>query len=159
MRAQKVDGDERCAMYDLIFLDPQTRTYDLWLCDVSGSSPMLFTFDPANDFNPVWSPDGSPIVWSSTRDGIPNLYQKAASAAGSDAMLSKFDLPTFATDWSRDGRFIIYQQGDPKTKLAVWVWPVTESGEAKQFSVVRTEANEIAGTLSPRREMAPLRLG
>src|SRR5262249_61568351 len=61
--------------------DPQTGTYDLWIYDVSGSNPQRFTFNPANDFNPVWSPDGGRIVWASTRDGVQNLYQKAVTGA------------------------------------------------------------------------------
>src|SRR5262249_6998124 len=53
------------------------------------------------------------------------------------------------TDWSGDGRYIIYQQLDPKTNFDVWVLPMTGSGEAKPFPVVRTEASEGVGTLSP----------
>jgi len=142
--------DEKRFIADRI--DPQTRTYDLWLYDVSGSNPQRFTFDPAADVNvyPVWSPDGSRIVWASNRDGILNLYQKAASGVGEETLLLKSDYLKFPTDWSRDGRFIIYSsQTDPKTKQDVWFLPVTGSGEAKPFPVVRTEAWETAGTLSP----------
>ena len=81
--------------------------------------------------------------------GVANLYQKAASGAGEETLLLKSDYPKFPTDWSRDGRFIIYRQTDPKTKSDVWVLPEPGSGEAKPFPVVRTEANETAGTLSP----------
>jgi len=130
--------------------DPQTSTYDLWICDVSGDNPQRFSFDPANDFCPVWSPDGSNIVWASNRDGgIANLYQKAANLAGEETMLLKPDYNKIPTDWSRDRRFIIYYKLDPKTKADVWVLPAPESGEAKPFPVVQTEANEIAGTISP----------
>jgi Tol biopolymer transport system component len=130
-------------------LDPQTGTPDLWLCDVSGGNPHRFTFDPSFDFNPVWSPNGSRIVWASDRDGVLNLYQKAASGAGEDTLLLKSDHQKFPTDWSRDGRFIIYSQIDPKTKGDIWVLPAPGSGDAKPFPVVRTEADEGAGTLSP----------
>jgi hypothetical protein len=61
--------------------------------------------------------------------------------------LLKSDYLNFPTDWSWDGRFIIYRQLDPKTKWDVWVLPVTGGGEA--FPAVQTEANEIAGSLSP----------
>ncbi len=130
-------------------LDPQPSTLDLWLYDVSGDNAARFTFDPANDFSPVWAPDGSRIVWASTREGVSNLYQKAASLAGEETVLLKSDHPQFPTDWSRDGRFIIFHQTDPKTKSDVWFLPVPESGEAKPFPVLRTETNETMGTLSP----------
>jgi len=130
--------------------DPQNGTFDIWLYDISGAATQRFTFDPAIDFAPVWSPDGGRIVWTSNREGgIFNLYQKAASLAGEDTLLWKSDYGKFPTDWSRDGRFIIYRQNEPKTKSDVWVLPLTGSGEAKPFPVVRTEASELAGTLSP----------
>jgi eukaryotic-like serine/threonine-protein kinase len=138
--------DEKRFVADRI--DPQTSTYDLWLCNISGDAAARFTFDPASDFNPVWSPDGSRIVWASTRDsGVANLYQKSASLAGEETLLLKSDYVKIPTDWSRDGRFIIYHQIDPKTKVDVWVLPAASSSEAKPL--VRTEANEAAGTLSP----------
>ena len=61
----------------------------------------------------------------------------------------KSDFYKIPTDWSRDGRFIIYHQRDPKTKGDVWALPMTGSGAGKPFQVVHTEANETAGTLSP----------
>src|SRR5262245_24709991 len=126
------------------------RTSDLWLYDISGGSSARFTFDPATDISPVWSPDGSRIVWSSSRDGVLNLYQKAASLDGEETLLWKSDHPKYPTDWSRDGRFIIYRQDDPKTKSDLWFLPVTGSGEAKPpFPVIQMDANEITGTLSP----------
>src|SRR5262245_31524897 len=129
--------------------DLQTSTTDLWLYDVSGGNAQRFTFDPANDLLPVWSPDGSRIIWASHRDVITNLYQKAANGAGEEMLLLKSDHPKLPTDWSRDGRFIIYRPSDPKTKGDVWFLPAPGSGEAKPFPVVRTEADETAGTLSP----------
>src|SRR5262245_58856412 len=130
--------------------DPQTSTSDLWLFDVGGGASTRFTLDPASDIIPVWSPDGSRIVWESSRDGGTfNLYQKAASLAGEDTLLWKSDHAKYPTDWSRDGRFIIYREDDPKTKSDLWFLPVTGSSEAKPFPVVQTEANEISGALSP----------
>ena len=67
----RLSPDEKRFVADL--LDSQPSTYDLWLYDVSGGNPQRFTFDPAIDIFPVWSPDGSRIVWASIRDVIPNL--------------------------------------------------------------------------------------
>jgi hypothetical protein len=113
--------------------DPQTPTFDLWLYDISGRNAQRFTFDPANEFNPIWAPDGSRIVWTSTRDGIANLYQKAANSDGEETLLLKSDYSKVPTDWSRDGRFIIYTQSDPKTKGDVWV--LTMGGVARRSHI------------------------
>ena len=139
--------DERRFVADRI--DPQTGTYDLWLYDVTGGNAARFTFGPQHDFGPVWSPDGSRIVWTSSPDGISNLYQKASSLAGEETLFLKSDYTKWPTDWSRDGRLIVYCQIDPKSKTDVWILPVTGAGEGKPVPAVVTEANEGAGTLSP----------
>lgn len=135
-------------------IDPQTSTTDLYLCDVTGGNAGRFTFDPASDHAPVWSPDGSRIVWASTRGGSSSLYEKAANGAGQDTLLLKSEYTKFPTDWSQDGRLIIYFQVDPKRKLDVWALPVAvapgqSSGEPEPFPVLQTEANETGARLSP----------
>src|SRR5262245_11238801 len=117
--------------------DPLTGTQDLWLCDVSGGNPpQRFTIDPANDACPVWSPGGS-IVWASTRDGgILNLYQRAASRDGVETLLWKSDYNKLPTDWSQDGRYIIYYQTDPKTKRDLWVLRAPGIGKEEPRPVV-----------------------
>lgn len=128
----------------------QTGNNDLWLSDLTGGNATRFTFDPANDNFCVWSPDGNRVVWSSNREGPFHLYEKATSGAGQDALLLKSDHFKFPMDWSRDGRFIIYRQIDPKTKYDVWVLPVSpEAGEQKPFLFLQTEANETTAVLSP----------
>jgi len=139
--------DEKRFIADRI--DSQTGASHLWLCDLSGTKPERFTFDQASDLSPIWAPDGSRIVWASNRDGATNLYQKAASGAGEETLLWKSDYIKAPTDWSRDGRFIIYRQTDPKTKADIWALPVTGNGEKEPISLIRTEASETAGTLSP----------
>jgi serine/threonine protein kinase/Tol biopolymer transport system component len=130
--------------------DFQAANNDLWLSDVTGGSVTRFTFSPGNDQAPVWSPDGSRVVWASNREGLFQLYEKAASGAGQDELLLKSNYFIFPTDWSRDGRFIIYREIHPKTKYDLWVLPVGPlSGNQKPFPFLETEANEAAAVLSP----------
>jgi Tol biopolymer transport system component len=126
--------------------DLQIGTSDLWLYDVVGGAGSRFTFDPADDVLPVWSPDGSRIVWGSSREGRYDLYQKAASGAGQDELLLKSGNLKVPTDWSRDGRFIIYYEIDPKTKRDLWVLPL--DGDRIPFLFVQTESNEVGAQLS-----------
>jgi Tol biopolymer transport system component len=127
--------------------DSQTDAGDLWLYDVTGGAASRFTFDPAGDSIPVWSPDGSRIVWRSNRDGAFNLYWKAASGAGPEELLLKSGNMKTPTGWSLDGRFLIYYEVDPKTKRDIWVLPLF--GDRKPFPFLQTEASEAAGQLSP----------
>src|SRR5262249_12768931 len=90
------------------------------------------------------------IIWASNRGGVfANLYQKPSNGAGEETLLMKSDRAKLPTDWSCDGRFIIYRQSGGKTKSDVWVLPVRGSEAGTPFPVVQTEANETAGALSP----------
>src|SRR5262249_10553934 len=47
--------------------DPKTKSRDIWLFDLARGAKSRFTFDPADDLNPVWSKDGSRIFFTSDR--------------------------------------------------------------------------------------------
>jgi len=127
--------------------DPQTGTNDIWLFDLLRGIPSRFTTDPANDSNPLWSPDGSRIVFTSNREGVRSLYQKIASGAGNEEVLLKSSEEKVPDDWSLDGLFIVYQTLNSKTKWDLWVLPM--SGERQPFPFLQTDFNEQEAQFSP----------
>ena len=76
-----------------------------------------------------------------------NIYWKVSSGAGRDELLLKTPQVKLATDWSADGRYILYYTIDPKAKADLWVLPLT--GDRKPLSFLQTEFNERQGRLSP----------
>jgi eukaryotic-like serine/threonine-protein kinase len=95
---------------------------------------------------PFWSPDSSRIVWNSNREGLANLYQKAASGAGQDELLFKADNWKWANDWSADGRYIIYAENNPKTKADLWVLAL--DGNRQAFPFAQTPFKELDARFS-----------
>jgi hypothetical protein len=122
-------------------------SFDLWLSDVTGGNAVRFTFDPADDYFAVWSPDASHLAWAARRDGVFHLYEKAVNGTGQEAHLFQSEQQTIPTDWSHDGRYLIFRQIDPKTKFDLWALPLF--GERKPFPLLQTPANEGGGALSP----------
>ena len=121
---------------------------DIWLLDLARGASTRFTFDPTADRFPVWSPDGTRIAFSSGQDGrVLNLYQKLSSGAGDNQLLLQSDLPKLAMDWSRDGKYLLYVNNDPKTKYDLWVLPMT--GDHQPFPFLRTPFQETGGRFSP----------
>jgi Tol biopolymer transport system component len=128
---------------------------DLWVRDLSRGTESRFTSDPSNNLAPFWSPKGDRIVFSSSRSGgVINLYQRATSGSGPDEPL----LPNrineissqISSQWSRDGRFIVYFEVDPKNKRDLWVLPTEGAAAArKPKPFLRTEFDELFGQLSP----------
>jgi TolB protein len=95
---------------------------DLWMLD--GTRTTRCTFDPATDYRPVWSPDGTRIVFHANRTGLGDLYQKLASGAGSEERIVTSDQPKIPSSWSADGRFLIYYSVDQRTGTDLWVVPM-----------------------------------
>jgi Tol biopolymer transport system component len=123
---------------------------DIWLMDLARGVPSRFTFDAAVDDNPVWSPDGNQIVFSSgaaNADVNFNLYRRVSNGVGTPELLLKSDLAKEATDWSSDGRFIVFQLYDPKTATDIWVLPLF--GDGKPYPFLQTEFEESQGFFSP----------
>ncbi len=128
-------------------IDPLTRNQDLWILDIFRRTESRFTFRPETDDDPVWSPDGSKIVFDSNPDGVPNPFEKIATGAGTEQLLWKSERSMFPVDWSKDGRYILLSVQDPKTKNDLWALPL--GGDKKPFPVVATEATEDVGRFSP----------
>ena len=58
-------------------VDPKTRAGDIHVIDPRDGTSVRLTFDPADDFNPVWSPDGR-YIGSGSRDAADpegNVFQ------------------------------------------------------------------------------------
>jgi Tol biopolymer transport system component len=123
---------------------------DLWLWDLTRGAEQRFTTDTSPKFAPFWSPKGDRIVYASTRgSGIFNLYQKAASGMGQEEPLFANANNKYPSQWSRDGRFIVYTENDPTTKRDVWVLPMDGAADRKPAPFLHSEFNELHGQLSP----------
>jgi len=123
------------------------RNADVWQLDIARGVRSRSTFDAAVDNQPVWSADGSRIVFSSNRKGVADLFQKPAAGAGTEELLLATTQIKIATDWSPDGHFLLYRSDDPKTQFDLWALPL--SGDRKPLVVVQTNFNERDAQFSP----------
>ena len=120
---------------------------DIFLMDLQSGSPSRFTFEGTTSFFPIWSPDGSRIVYSSLQGAPPNLYQKVTSGAGPEEPVLPSPRPQMPTSWSADGRFLVVAVLDPRTKWDIWVLPMT--GDRKPFPFAEAAFDERTGVISP----------
>lgn len=136
--------DEKRAAVELV--DPDGRLADIWILDVGRGSFSRFTFDPKSDGGPVWSPDGTQIVFGSSRagNGEINLYLKSASGASEEQLLFQSDAEKYPTCWSRDGKNIFFENW--KSGGAMWVFSVPER-QAKP--VLQSAFDQLQGRISP----------
>jgi Tol biopolymer transport system component len=119
----------------------------IWLHDLARGTASRFTFGPSNNEYPVWSPDGNRIAFYSFQSGHGEPYQKASSGVGQEEIVYRDPRNHRLTDWSRDGRYLIGDWGDPKNRNDIWVMPTF--GDKKPFPYVNTEFQEDSAKLSP----------
>ena len=128
-------------------MDPRAGTADIWIRDLARKVTSRFTFGAGDELAPLWSPDGSRVVFSADRgDGSPDLFDKAASGSGAERALLEDDVFKFATSWSQDGRYLVYCRQDAKTGWDVWALPTF--GDRKPIPVVQTTFADLHGKLS-----------
>lgn len=116
---------------------------NLWFYDVKRAALMRFTFDPRSEQAPIWSPDGKFVVFSR---GI--LYLKATSGSGAEEPIASTP-GAYPTDWSADGRFILFQASSvaegQRTGWDVWL---TSVADRQSKPLVQTVFHDVQGTLS-----------
>jgi hypothetical protein len=123
---------------------------DIWLYDVARGLRTRFTFDPADELESIWSPDGSRVVFNSRRKGHLDLFQKTSSGAGTEEVQLEDNVDKYPESWSPDGRFILYATGGNApltTGSDLFVLPL--SGDHKPFPFLQTQFNEGQGQFSP----------
>ncbi|HEY7387403.1 MAG TPA: protein kinase [Bryobacteraceae bacterium] len=121
----------------------------IWVIDLVLGTNSRLTFGPGLNGAPVWSPDGTHIAWRALRGGKAAIYQKAANGTGNEELLYQYSnnagTPAL-TDWSHDGRFLIFRQGSD-----IWALPVGpgSGSDRKPFPVIQSPEFKQGAYLSP----------
>jgi eukaryotic-like serine/threonine-protein kinase len=121
---------------------------DIWVYELKQGTGSRLTFSAADDLSPVWSADGSRIMFTSTRRGGRDLYQKPANGLGkTELVFADKNRGKSLYDWSRDGRYVIYgTAGGAPTDLLV----LPLFGERKPLAFAQGGFRVWQGEFSPR---------
>jgi len=145
----RISPDERA----IAFVRTDANNTDVWVLDLARGVPSRITFDSAVDNLPIWSNDGRRILWPSRRSGSFDLFIKSATGAGNDErLIAMGTINGWGTDWSADGKFVLYQMPGENTGQDLWIAPqVADAGgtQQKPFAYLASPFNESNGVFSP----------
>jgi Tol biopolymer transport system component len=127
--------------------DDRANTSDLGILDTTRGTSTRLTFGARQDSSPIWSPDAARIVFVSRRDGRQALMTTSAAGGGVEQEIATWPHTVRPTDWSSDGRLLLFTSRDPRTGLDVWVMPVM--GDGKANALIQTSFNESDARFSP----------
>jgi eukaryotic-like serine/threonine-protein kinase len=104
-----------------VMIVDQNANLDIWFWNLARGTLTRITSDPAADTNPLWTPDGRRVVFSSNRAGALNLFSQAADGTGAVERLTESPNFQTATAVSPDGTRVVFTDNSPKTGADVMV--------------------------------------
>jgi len=123
------------------------RNQGIWVYDVPRGVETRFGSPTLSGNAPVWSPDGKWIAFGAGK----GIYVEDASGGSKEELVLENENEKFPSDWSRDGRYLIYTEMDPKGQGDIWYLPdpLSKSSDRKPVRFQGTDAVESQGQLSP----------
>jgi Tol biopolymer transport system component len=82
--------------------------YDLYTMNADGSDVRRVTTDPANEHDPVWTPDGKSLIYSSDKDSRGDLYRVSLADGRVDRLTRHFVGRAIMPNVSPDGREVAF---------------------------------------------------
>jgi eukaryotic-like serine/threonine-protein kinase len=117
----------------------------IWMVDIARNiATSLFP----DGRSPKVSPDGTAIVFTSNHgDTTGALVMGPTNGGGQPQLLLHVDGQADATDWTLDGRYIVYVVTNPRQPTSLWLLPMF--GDRKPLAWSRGRAHEMQGHVSP----------
>ena len=123
---------------------------DVWIADLARGTLSRLTTDETFDCQPLWSPDGDHVIFTSTRNGRPELFwQPADGSASAEPVLAMDESVTriVAGDWSPDGETLFLHAVFAETGGDIGMVSISESSTWEPL--IQTGAFEMSPALSP----------
>jgi hypothetical protein len=121
---------------------------ELWNIDLSSGVPSRLTF-PVGDVSfarfGIWSPDGKNLLYSSIDAEGPHMYQMAISGTG-QASVPVAAPALFPEDWSRDGRWLVYNRFGENTAVDIWAFNFADQNSRP---ILEEPSHQLQARLSP----------
>jgi serine/threonine protein kinase/Tol biopolymer transport system component len=120
---------------DRVALQINAGETDIWVLDLARGVRTRLTFGPVGNTDPQWSPDGAWIGYVSARDGRFGIYRKHSDGSGVEEVLANGEPQVALTDWSRDGKFLLYSRPLTAGPLRQ-IWSLPLDGDHKPSLVL-----------------------
>jgi Tol biopolymer transport system component len=124
---------------------PDGKTAHLWRLDLSGTAEQI-SDGPMHEGSPIWSPDGSHIAYFGKQGDAFDIFTRGVQAGAKPELLLKSAEQKFPSDWSHDGRYILYTLTGVGTHLDLWGLSIADRRSAPILDTVYSEG---FATISP----------
>jgi len=91
----------------IAFTSDRDGNTEIYTMDADGGGQTRLTENPAEDYSPGWSPDGTRLVFVSARDGNPEIYVMQADGSG-QTRLTNNTADDLSPSWTPNGAQIAF---------------------------------------------------
>jgi eukaryotic-like serine/threonine-protein kinase len=120
---------------------------EVWTYQLSGGGLARLTFSGGN-FTPIWSGDGTRLAYVSARATNEGIYARPADGSGAEEWLYGDFTARLPSDWSRDGKTVLFTHPSNQVWVAVLKGAATRSGAPGNDSHM-IEPSAYGGVFSP----------
>jgi Tol biopolymer transport system component len=113
------------------------RDNAIWVSDTLRYVPVRL----ANGQVPIWTPDGRRVTFMG---GGALSVMAANGVSDSQKLVDGLNIPT---DWSPDGRFLLFFRRSEKTRSDIWILPM--DGDRKPYPLIHTAGDDFLARFSP----------
>ena len=139
---------------------------DIWLLG-EREPPIRLTDAPGGASDPVWSPDGQTVAFSSNPRGIRDLFARQWATSGEPTPIYGSPSTKYPCSWSRDGSLLAFTERGMGRGWNIWALTVAtgEAPAARRRRLRRHRAAVLARPpparvhLEPQRALGGLRAG
>jgi len=129
--------------------DEESGEWDVWVYDFETGAPTRVTFNPGEDGNPIWTPDGERIVFFSDRAGPLNLFRIDAHGGGDAERPTESQYDQYPHSFTPDGKVLFYvEEGRPDSGSDLWVLSL-DGDSPRATPLLRSRYDEQDPEISP----------
>jgi eukaryotic-like serine/threonine-protein kinase len=130
--------DEKQLAVDKTDMTIQNQNANVWTYQLGGEGSKRLTFDASSHTSPVWSPDGTRLVFGATSLLNMDLYMKNSDGSQEEKSIVQDGVDKYPNSWSKDGRYFLYTRetdlwyltmADLKASLFLKAPSVLENGQ------------------------------
>ena len=146
VRNPRLSPDGRRVAYSAL----QRLNRYVWVWDLARRVKTRLSSAPKGNSDPVWSPRGDEVAFRFGGAGNGDIYLRRADASGEERALLATSKSEVLTDWSRDGKYLLFRQQHPETGGDLWYLQRSEDGsEWEPQPFLQEPSLQGAGTFSP----------
>ena len=125
-------------------------TIGIWLYDFDRKTFTPFVTGPGSSQAPLWTPDGTRLIYRGTRNGTRDIYIKAADGTGSETRLTTGEGRSLTpTSMSPDGQWLIFNGIAGRSGADNLIWKLRLDGRSRPEAMLDLAERLVDGQVSP----------